>query len=421
MLQIIDFLTFVWLSLCLLFVISRLSKGYNDVILFVYMVYYIFFATPLLLDLVFGIPNYYIYPGFRDSSGDFLTAYIYSIYISVVPVIWLLTTKLNKKQRKLDSFDVNNRFIKRTYPIFYFLLFIPIIAVLFSPNPMLYLEYGAAANGLFINESESYHFVVNLSVNLSVISIICLLIFRDNKIPKYIILLSPIMFICIWINGKRAIVAVLAVAIGYILWNKGYLRGVKFYISIVLAAIIFALFTSIYQFNLRYESLGINNFSDIYENIRVDFGRDAVTKFSINRTLYPEKGEIVEFAGQSFLFDLTMYVPREFWANKPWPYAVYMTAAIFGLPPDYIGWGVTTSILEEAISNFGWFGMLIGPLMVSLICRWGERCNHELIYLMTVLVASLFLVLQLAAFANMFFLWVILILTLRKRKSKLVG
>ncbi len=331
-----------------------------------------------------------------------------------------MTNKLNRKQHSLKSLKSYNSFIKRIYPILYLLLFIPIIAVLFSPNPIVYLKYGAAAKGLFINESESYHFIVNLSVNISILSIICLLIFRKDKIIRYIILLSPIMFLCIWINGKRAIVAFLAVAIGYILWQKGYLRGIKFYISIIFAVIIFTLFTSFYQFNLRYESLGINNFFDIYENFRVDFGRDDVTKFTIYTTLYPEKGKILEYIGQSFLFDITMYIPREFWTDKPWPYAVYMTAAIVGVPPDYIGWGMTTSILEEAISNFSWFGMLVGPLLISFICRLGESCDHELIYLLTVLIASLFLVLQLAAFAHMVFLWIILLLIFRRKKIRII-
>ncbi|MEK3992337.1 hypothetical protein [Robertmurraya sp. FSL R5-0851] len=416
MLEFVNFIAFLWLSLCLFFVINRLSKGYKNVILFVYIVYYIFFAFPLLLDFLIGKPNYYTFPGFRLASRDTLTEYIYSIYLCIIPIIWILTTRIKRKQKQMKSFNLNNNFFKRIYPIIYFLLFTPILAVLFSPNPMVYLEYGAAVKGLLVNESENYHVIVDLSVNISILSVIWLLIFRKNKIRRYIILLSPIIFLCIWINGKRSIVALIAVAIGYILWQKGYLRGIKFYIAITFAVIIFALFTSLYQSNLRYESQGITDFYDIYENVRVDFGRDDVTKFAIYTTLYPEEGKILEYPGQSFLYDITMYVPREFWPDKPLPYAVYMTAAIFGLSPEYIGWGMTTSILEETISNFSWIGMLIGPLIISLICRLGEGSNHELVYLLTVLIASLLLVLQLAAFAPVFFLWILLLLIYRRKK-----
>ena len=77
-------------------------------------------------------------------------------------------------------------------------------------------------------------------------------------------------------------------------------------------------------------------------NMRVDYGRDDVTKMAIYAELYPDELEILEYPFQSFLFTATMYVPREWWSDKPWPYAVYATSALIQIPSQYVGWGMTT-------------------------------------------------------------------------------
>ena len=108
---------------------------------------------------------------------------------------------------------------------------------------------------------------------------------------------------------------------------------------------------------------------------------------------------------QSLLFDATMLVPRTWWPDKPWPYAVYATAASFRLPVRFLGWGVTTSWLEEAVANMGWGGLIAGPLLIAWICRIGESTQDTIVRLLTILVSSMLLAVQAVAFVPVILIW----------------
>ena len=71
------------------------------------------------------------------------------------------------------------------------------------------------------------------------------------------------------------------------------------------------LFSFLYQETFRYKMLQIDDWEQVYHNMRVDFGRDDVTKMAIYAELYPDELEILDYPFQSFLFTVTMYVPRE--------------------------------------------------------------------------------------------------------------
>jgi hypothetical protein len=106
------------------------------------------------------------------------------------------------------------------------------------------------------------------------------------------------------------------------------------------------------------------------------------------------------------LFNFVFFVPRSMWANKPWPYAQYLTAAmLFRNSPEYIGWGMTTSWLEEAIANFSWAGVLIGPLLLSLVCRLSDQSSNRSTQAVGILVGVLLLAVQLSAFMLLALLW----------------
>jgi hypothetical protein len=98
---------------------------------------------------------------------------------------------------------------------------------------------------------------------------------------------------------------------------------------------------------------------------------------------------------------------------------VYSTAAHYGLPPSPLGWGITTSWLEEAIANFSWAGLLIGPLMLALLCRIGDGSNDSLTRLLTILVACLFLAVEFSAFATLVGIWLGCVLFNVYRRSNL--
>jgi hypothetical protein len=157
---------------------------------------------------------------------------------------------------------------------------------------------------------------------------------------------------------------------------------------------------------------------ELYDNLRIDFFRDNRVEMAVYATLEPELMQIVEYPGQTLLFDALFFVPRSVWPDKPWPYAVYFTSAMLNIfPPRSIGWGMTTSWLDEMVSNFGFVGMLVAPLSLLGLCRLGDSFRWPTLSLLTSLVVVLFLALQLSAFLAVFLLWIGLAASVRLRTA----
>jgi hypothetical protein len=70
---------------------------------------------------------------------------------------------------------------------------------------------------------------------------------------------------------------------------------------------------------------------------------------------------------------------------------------------------MTTSIFDEAIANGSWFGLLAASLVIGILCRIGDSCSDVLVFLLTAIVASLLLTVELVAFAPLALLWVMMI------------
>jgi hypothetical protein len=116
---------------------------------------------------------------------------------------------------------------------------------------------------------------------------------------------------------------------------------------------------------------------------------------------------ILEYRGQSLLFNAVAFISRERWQDKPWPHSVYVTAAALRIKANYIGWGVTTSWLDECVANLGWIGVLLAPLSIGLICRIGDGSGDAVLKIMTIAVTLLLLTVQFAAWSPLGYCWLI--------------
>ena len=146
----------------------------------------------------------------------------------------------------------------------------------------------------------------------------------------------------------------------------------------------------------------------LYNNFRIDLGRDDVIKLAIYAELNPNRVQILDYSGQSLWFNCVCFIPRSLYPDKPWPYAVYVTSAhLMHTRARPLGWTMTTSWLDESIANLSWAGMAIGPALFPIICRLGDRSSSRLTQILTILVGSLFLVVQLIAFLPLFALWIV--------------
>ena len=345
------------------------------------------------------------------------------MYIIFISCFWWIFAKKRKKVSLNYIINIKFKFLNKLKPLLYILLVVPLIAVLLSPDPSYYLNYAGSAKGLLVDSNlKEYHSFLLVFCRITIISAGLLLIMTPPKqFLRTLILCLPFLLMVSWIYGKRSIVATILVLIIYVVWSKGFLKGFRFVGIGISVFLILMFFSILYQQNIRYDIFQIDTNEKVYENMRIDFGRDDVTKFTIYSELNKMNRNILEYRGQSFLYYLTAFIPRDLWEEKPYPYAVYFTTSIFNLPPIPLGWGITTSILEETISNFGWIGILIGPLIITLMCRLGDRKRDPLISLLTLYCTTLILVQHLAAFYSIFIFWLLLIIFKKKTVPEVIA
>lgn len=425
-LNLLNIVAFLWLAFWALRAFRCLAVGSRHSILFIILMHFFFTGVPLILDVLFGKPEYSIFPGLYIATRDDTTSIIYCLYVSVVPVLWWWTGRENK-HLNVNSFDGTidtAAFIERMKLGLQLILFVflisPLIAWMYSPEPEIYFRYGAAVIDPFRFESSSkYHSdAISLACILSLMAATGILALQKRITILLVTFLLPWIILVFWLNGKRHIVGFAIVLIGYVIWQKGYLKGIRLVIASMLAVLIMSIFSYTYQAQVRDVNVQSVDQVEFYDGIRVDYGRDAEIKMAIYAELYPQQMQILEHRGQSLIFYLTQFVPRKIWTQKPMPYAQYVTSAALRSPPRLWGWGLTTSILEEAIANFSWFGMIVGPLVLSIICRVGDARKNVFISPLTVLVATLLLALEMVAFWPIFYLWLISVILIRPAKRR---
>lgn len=407
-----------WLLLTLVAASSQLAKGHRRSVLALIPIHFVLCGLPLLADLVFGRPEYSRFPGFSLVSRDSATHTVYCAYVAAVPLLWW---RIGRGRFPRDARTQPTTSARTSSLVLLISLTIgllsPVVAVLLSPRPSHYASYGAVLDEAFrSSEGWDFHHWVTLT---SLIASVCFagILASSRRITLLrVITLTPLQLFAIWANGKRSIVAITLFLVGYVLWERGVLRGYRLVTAALLATATFLCFSVVYQSELRGFGAGSRRTAEVMERVRVDFGRDDVLKLAIFAELNPEQLTILDHRGQSVLFSLGMYVPRSLWSEKPFPYAQYVTSSALLVPPRLHGWGVTTSVLDEAIANFGWFGMLIGPTFLALLCRTGDRSAITFVRVLTPAVATLFLTVQLVAFAPLFLMWCALVLLDRTRR-----
>lgn len=413
MLAALELLTALWLGAWALRAVLGVARGERQPILVVLGVHFLFCGLPLLLDQLIGRPLYIYTPGFFIATRDPLTAVIYCLYVSVVPLLWWWLGR-GRSAAPMDDAPAARALI-RLRLLFMAMITSPLLALILAPAPWLYLSYGAAASEQFNSGARSltvifedparYKDVIFTASFLCLVGTAGLLASYPRIAIAQLYALAPWWLLAIWLNGKRYIVAMFLFVVGYMLWDRGHLRGGRLAAALSGALLLMTIYSFGYQLAFRGANLQDNDRR--YENARMDYGRDDQIKLAIYAELHPERMRILEYRGQSLLFYLCFPVPRVLWPEKPFPYAVYSTSTtLMFSAPRQIGWGLTTTVLEEAIANASWAGMLLGPLLVALVCRLGEACRNSMVSALTALIACLFLAVHLNAFMVLFILWV---------------
>jgi oligosaccharide repeat unit polymerase len=343
---------------------------------------YVFMCIPVLCDVVIGIPKYvYWVSFFSDYLVDFNSCIVYNIYVAVTMFLILLYAE--KAQKKyFDRGDVEKIELSniRSIALDVFLIVIPLIVVIAKYGLSAFTGYTTL--GRRVDDST---WSVNQLIILSIYVYITRFYSKERKARDYLLLLAW-LFLLSWINGKRYIIVTILEMIlfmyqQFIILNK---RNKKTNLRLVfpIVAIAIVLFSVFYRSVIKVTAAA----DYMYGSIRVDFGRDDVTKYVIKNVLIDGKN-ILEYPGQSFLNLFFFFIPRGLWPSKPYAHYRYLTAHIFGTSIFKIPAGITPSLFEMSLCNFGWFGFPITPLLLIVLCRLADknrRQDQKLVYLLII-------------------------------------
>lgn len=398
-----------------MFLIKRLSDGCFSAYTIVSPIFIVFYVAPIYLDLIFDY--HFLGPHYSTMAywalTDNQTSSIYNYYIGTVLLIFLIASYRVKKDINLSASMIDSFYQKIDKNKAYLLVFllVPIFLAVLSKDYSYYMEYvnRARSEGNYLQQLARKMATLAMPV-FAMLSALCMRnILRGKKISGsfFLILILLMLFVAdVYIHGKRSSVASFTFfwILLVVLTKQLSIRGGILFLTLIL--FIFYGFMLFYGKNIE----GATTAFDIYQGLRIDLSRDYGTKFVIFHELLNDN-YVLPYKGASFHFLSTFYIPREMWESKPWPYAVYVTNSFFGNfgEANLYGWGLTTSILMELISNTGWFGLIIFPVFYVWAIKKLEKTSSLVVQGMGILILVLLLVIHAVAILYLIFLFFLLL------------
>lgn len=379
--------------------INRISKGQDSLANFTLLFIMFFNGIPLILDVVFGFPNYgFSYIGFNKAMNHIPSSIIYNFYLIIIFYILNRYSKINSYKESINIPSVNYHTAKNLYTkndmlkelLMIFIIILPLLHVIISPYFNHFIIYGSP--GMRGITDGSFN---ELNSMLRMLSLAFLSIWLLGKKKQggffEILLFSLFSLMLIWIDGKRYIIAFILVIIFYTLWKRGKIRGKKFVVYLSMGLIALIALSVYYQIIMRSSFVNYSEFDSLYRGYRLDFSRDSVVKLAIYSEI-SDFPKILDYRGQSFLALVLMYVPRAIWSNKPYQYTKYITASIFQVQPENVTYGITYSIFDQSIANFGlYLGLPFAILFLLKLIQVGDKSksNTTKLLLLLIIISSL--------------------------------
>lgn len=346
-------------------------NGKINAAVILYPIFFVFYSIHLLLDVIYGVP---IYPkkfhSFYLATQNLETVIIYLLYVVSVTGVF---TYLQKK-RKYILVEGRKRQSLIVLVIKSFLLLFAIYLSLYfllSPNPLDYLVYGDIRT---VTNSAAKLYYSKVAF-FSMISGFIILVLRasdgsrcsQSKRIVYIL----ILLLDIYLNNKRLVFSF--IPLYYLLEvffsDKKKIPTLKFAISMILMVIAYYSYANFIKLSTKVVDNDL-----IYFYLRHELGRDDTMQFAIFQTIVNGR-EIMEYRGQSFISTILNYFPRDFYSNKPYPYSQYFTnSLLYGrVGAGLLGWSVTTSILDEFVSNFHILGLPLSLLFIAYFIKYIDK------------------------------------------------
>lgn len=363
------FFEVILVTISVITTINIIRKKKYSLFTLVFFMYEILYVLPVIFYWILGLPDYKHLIGYNIAVNDKTTDIVYCILItSGVLIFYFYLIKKNKMdvnskmfpEIKLNKFVEKNRRVIILLLMFFSIL--PLLGIILSPNPKVYITtLGYFSNPYYQpNQNEIiYREATRFIVPVAFISLILIRFLSENILTRLFSIFCIIFFVLF--EGKRTSFAFLIFAlvfVGIFKSNNNKVKKNRMISSLIIASLIILIY--FYMYGLISGKNEVSSIS-LIDNFRQYFFRDADMKLAIYWRLHPQNYYLLDYSGQSLLYDILFYIKRDFWPNKPWPYDMYATCGALGLSNfTYFNWNVQVSWLSELLANWGIIGFFIG-------------------------------------------------------------
>lgn len=371
---IIDILSIILSTVLLSFSIKRLLLRKNSTLDICFILYYLMQVLPMVMQLVTndmldikGEANV-----MYDSMVDDLVTIVYDVYVILTSIVFF------KFSRKRTSFDIHKTIFEkvRNSHANNFLMFIMVIMIYapllvgfaYAPEKNVYTTFSY----FYTNEVDKtssieyfYHSTVMMRcVQVSLLFILLTYFFKRKKNIAVSIFIAMGIILGTWFEGKRGILVYSLLGILAIDYVKNAFTSKKI-AARKLMLFVFIIFGYFFTYSQITEKGSDSSFFRVYTCYFARLSAEKVAIYDVIKT-----DNILEYPGQSIIFDLLFFVPRSIWENKPVMYCKYFTSYVYtGDGSERLGANLLVNIWAEYVSNFGLLGHFVALLLLVIVAQ----------------------------------------------------
>lgn len=383
MILFLDFITFLWGSFISVISIKRLVKKKSSLMDICIILFWAVQILPLFIELVFRDLNSIQIESKRVflAMTDDTVALVYDAFTLIIILgMGIFAQKMAIRQVSrinsigIKQFQVNSL----VYFVICIFIYIPIIiAVCLAPSKNVYFEFSYFYSHNILRSSVEYLYHVSTVYPATKISLLMILLsyyFNKKTGLKNCIHIILGIVIGTWVEGKRGFLIYALLGILVIDYIKGTFDNYKYLLK---KAIWFGVLIISYFF-LYSQLTGKGSNSSFFSEYTFYFSRLSSVKLALYDKLYENR--MLEYNGQSILYNLLFFVPRSIWPEKPVMYCRYFTGyAYTGDGTQMLGGNLQVNLWAEFVSNFGILGIAIALLFTCFIVKKIEMRSKNVI------------------------------------------
>lgn len=336
--------------------LQRLRKGDSLVQHLCYIIFYVFFVVPIILQLLFPSYQYTAFWKANIAMADIWSNCLYYLFVSITSILMIKSTK---KDYYLEVTEMTTNQLQINACTF--IIIICFVFTVFSNGISI------ITGGYGIRFSSDIYSVNETFIGCAIISYLTLIAQKEKVGKVRFGFLTVIVLSFFWIVGKRYIVAETLTMAVYVLAITKKIDEKKLVRYILIGSLFVIIFSYLYGAFIK------GNVDSSLDYFNIDLSRQYTLVYQFYCKRIGRQISINKY--DAILYLLFFWVPRSMWPNKPYPFINSLTWSLVsngGATGTNLGWATTASIFSDLFDSFSFCGLVFSQILLIYIMR---KCN----------------------------------------------